>query len=290
MKTDNSLTLPDGRKLAYAEFGQPDGHPVLYFHGSPGSRLEPLFLGDDVFSRYGLRIIAPDRPGMGQSDFQPRRGFVNWCTDMVYLADVLKLKQFSVLGISGGTGYAAACAAKIPERLYTVVIVSGVWQLNAEALKKIKFPSSLIWNVAAKTPFLLPVLLRIMNLSFKGGAEKMLAQLRNNVPTSDYAVLEQPGRLDVILKSSNEAMRQGVKGVAWDIQLYASQWDFGLNEIKIPIKLFHGEQDMSVPVENVLHVMKILPTAQLVTYCDEGHLSTSINHCDEIFKALVSIA
>jgi pimeloyl-ACP methyl ester carboxylesterase len=44
MKTDNSLTLPDGRKVAYAEFGQPDGYPVLYFHGSPSSRLEPLLL------------------------------------------------------------------------------------------------------------------------------------------------------------------------------------------------------------------------------------------------------
>jgi pimeloyl-ACP methyl ester carboxylesterase len=70
LKTDNLIDLPDGRKLAYAEYGKPDGHPILHFHGSMSSRLEPLFFGDDLLNHYGLRFIALDRPGMGQSDFQ----------------------------------------------------------------------------------------------------------------------------------------------------------------------------------------------------------------------------
>src|SRR6266508_1130420 len=121
------LTLPDGRKLAYAEFGKPDGFPVLYFHGAPSSRLEPLLIGNDDFARFGLRIIAPDRPGMGGSDFQPGRGFSDWPKDVLCLADSLELMQFVVLGISGGGGYAAVCAARIPERLRTAVIVSAGW-------------------------------------------------------------------------------------------------------------------------------------------------------------------
>ena len=125
MKTDNQITLPDGRRLAYAEFGKPDGYPVLYFHGSPASRLEPMLIGDEAFNRFGLRVIAPDRPGMGQSDFQPKRGFSDWPADVTALADVLGLDRFSILGNSGGGGYAAVCTAKIPERLRAVVIVSG---------------------------------------------------------------------------------------------------------------------------------------------------------------------
>ncbi|MEL7226506.1 MAG: alpha/beta hydrolase, partial [Cyanobacteria bacterium J06576_12] len=70
MKTINLLTLPDNRQLAYAEYGSPDGYPLLYCHGGGSSRLEPLLLGDEVFSRLELRVIAPDRPGIGQSDFQ----------------------------------------------------------------------------------------------------------------------------------------------------------------------------------------------------------------------------
>ena len=53
MNTDNLLTTPDGRKLAYAEFGQPDGYPVLYLHATPSSRLEPLIIGDAIFSQFG---------------------------------------------------------------------------------------------------------------------------------------------------------------------------------------------------------------------------------------------
>lgn len=73
--------------------------------------------GDEAFSQFGLRVIAPDRPGMGQSDFQPKRGFSDWPTDVTALVDVLGLDRFSILGNSGGGGYAAVCAAKIPERL-----------------------------------------------------------------------------------------------------------------------------------------------------------------------------
>ena len=63
MDTDRRLTLPDGRTLAYAEFGAADGRPVQYCHGSPSSRLEPLLVGNDEWARQGLRLIAADRPG-----------------------------------------------------------------------------------------------------------------------------------------------------------------------------------------------------------------------------------
>ena len=108
------ITLPDGRRLAYAEFGTPDGRPVLYFHGAPSSRLEPLLVGDDAWRANGLRVIAPDRPGVGLSDFLPKRGFSQWPNDVVALADALGLERFGVIGMSGGGGYVAACAAKIP--------------------------------------------------------------------------------------------------------------------------------------------------------------------------------
>src|SRR5689334_19202051 len=102
MNTQNHITLPDGRRLAYAEFGDPGGNPVLYFHGAPSSRLEPLLVGDEAWGRKGLRVIAPDRPGIGGSDFQHGRGFSNWPTDVVALADALGLDRFAVLGNSGG--------------------------------------------------------------------------------------------------------------------------------------------------------------------------------------------
>ncbi|NJN00035.1 MAG: hypothetical protein HC800_25435 [Phormidesmis sp. RL_2_1] len=89
MKVTNLLMLPDNRQLAYAEYGDPDGHPVLYFHGGGNCRLEPLLLGNEAFTQLGLRLIAPDRPGIGRSDFRPNRGFSDWTKDVSFLADAL---------------------------------------------------------------------------------------------------------------------------------------------------------------------------------------------------------
>ena len=131
MPTTNFLTLPDKRQLAYAEYGDSNGHPVLYFHGLISSRLDLSTLGDKIINKFGLRMIALDRPGVGQSDFQPNRGFSDWANDVVFFADALNLDKFSVLGVSGGCGYVAACAAKIPERIYAAVIV--FWWLESRS-------------------------------------------------------------------------------------------------------------------------------------------------------------
>jgi pimeloyl-ACP methyl ester carboxylesterase len=291
MKTENLIKLPDGRRLVYAEYGAPDGHPVLHFHGSMSSRLEPLFFGDDLLNQYDLRFIALDRPGMGQSDFQPNRGLTEWTKDVVFLADSLNIEQFSVLAVSGGAAYAAVCAAKIPERLHSVVIVSGGWQVDDEALKNTQFPLNLLFIVAKKAPFLLPAMLKISNLSFQGNPEKVLAQMKKSMSKPDYNALTQSDNLKLFLQPTIEGLRRGTKGAAWDFKLSACNWDFGLEEIQIPLSLFHGEQDQSVPVENVRRIISSsLPTARLVTYQDEGHISIMINRFDEIFKALVPIS
>ncbi len=161
MKNENVFTLPDGRKLAYAEFGKPDGFPVFYFHATPSSRLEPLFLGDEIFSQLGLRVICPDRPGMGNSSFQENRGLSDWPEDVKFLAQVLELNQISILGVSGGGAYAAVCAAKIPGQLCKVVIASGAWRIDSEAVSRIGFPMNLMWQVTRYAPFFLPIIVKL---------------------------------------------------------------------------------------------------------------------------------
>ena len=289
MKTDNHITLPDGRKLAYAEFGKPDGFPVLYFHGSPASRLEPMLIGDEAFSQFGLRVIAPDRPGMGESDFQPGRGFSDWPVDMIALADALGLDRFSILGNSGGGGYAAVCAAKIPERLHEVVIVSGGWQMNwPEALGNLPSMNRLFMNISRKAPFLLPIFLKMMAGSPNDKPEQALAQFKMSMPAADYAVLEQqPNRVAHLMQMTRESMAQGTKGAVWDMRLVVRDWDFRLEDVRMPLKLFHGEQDRNAPIQMVWKAMTMLPNAQLVTYKNEAHLSTLCNHLADFAPALI---
>jgi pimeloyl-ACP methyl ester carboxylesterase len=290
MNTENQITLPDGRGLTYAEFGKPDGYPVLYFHGSPASRLEPLLIGDEFFSQPGLRVIAPDRPGMGGSDFQTGRGFSDWPADVIALADTLGLDRFSILGNSGGGGYAAVCAAKIPERLNAGVIVSGGWQMNwPEALDNLPPVNRLFMKVAKNTPILLPIFLKMMAGSPRDKPEQTLAQFKMSMPAADYAVLKaRPSRVEHLMQMTREAMAQGTKGAVWDMRLYVNDWDFHLDEIRMPLKLFHGAQDRNAPMASVRRAMTMLPNAQLVTYENDAHLSTLCNHFADFVPALVN--
>ncbi|HET7089491.1 MAG TPA: alpha/beta hydrolase [Anaerolineae bacterium] len=290
MKSDNSLRLPDGRTLSYAEFGRPEGYPVLFFHGTPGSRLQPLvFAEDSTLARLGLRLIAPDRPGLGRSDFQPKRGFSDYPADVVALANALGVDRFAVLGGSGGGPYAVACAVRMPERLSAVVIVSGGWPMNVPEAWENLAPSVRRTRIlASKGPFLLGLLQKLSWGTFKDSGDKTLAKFTAGMPAPDRAVLEQPGRLERALKDMGEAMHQGTRGAVWDMRLSVRDWDFHLDDVRMPLKLFHGEQDNNVPIALVRKVMGALPGAQLVAYKNEGHWSTPVNHLDEIAQALMA--
>ncbi|MEL7523103.1 MAG: alpha/beta hydrolase [Cyanobacteria bacterium J06553_1] len=285
MKSTNLLTLPGDRRLAYADYGDPNGHPVLYFHGGGTSRLEPLLLGDDVFVRLGLRLIAPDRPGIGRSDFQPNRGFSDWTKDVTCLADALELNKFSVLGVSSGGGYVAACAAKIPNRLRSAMIVSGAWEFTtADLLEHKRWGLILIRYL----PWLYRASMKLTQRSLNSPTDKLLKTLKKTLPAADYAVLKSPGRIEKSCEALNEGLRSGTRGTAYDLQLYFREWDFGLDEIRMPLTLFYGEEDKNVPLELVKRTAATLPTAQLVMYPNEGHISVVVNQIDEIAKALLN--
>ena len=286
-KTGRQVVLPDGRKLTYAEFGRPDGHPVFYFHGAPASRLEPLLIGDDVLSRLGLRVIAPDRPGMGGSDFQPGRAFTDWPADVLALAGALSWDRFSVLGNSGGGPYVAVCAARIPERLRSAVIVSGGWRMDwPEAKANLPFPNRLTMILARRAPFVLKFLLGLMGEVATGERDKELAQLKNRVPPADYAAFAEPGRLEAFGEIMRESLRQGARGATWELGLYVRDFGFDLDEIRMPLMLFHGELDTNAPIAMVRRAVAQLQTAELVTYANEAHLSTLCNHIEEIARAV----
>ncbi len=291
MNADKYLILPDGRKLAYAEFGKLDGHPVLYCHGSYSTRLEPLLIGEEVFRQYGLRVIAVDRPGMGESDLHPNREYTDFTKDIVLLADALEVEKFSALAISGGSPYAAVCAAKIPQRLSKVVLVSGSWQIDKEVIKEIGFPMNLMWQVALRMPFLLTfvvkLMVKLMSQDPKDGYDENSPPPNDFMPAVDHAAIANPERMVVYKQAVMESVKQGVKGAAWDVRLNVRDWDFDLDEIQIPILLFHGELDKNMSLARVQRVANQLHDAQLVTFPEDGHISTYANHFDEIAQALM---
>jgi pimeloyl-ACP methyl ester carboxylesterase len=118
---NTTISLPDGRRLGCAEYGDPDAMPVLYCHGFPSCRLEPSMLPVS-----GIRLIALDRPGYGLSDPLPGRTLLDWPRDVEAAADALGLGPFAVAGVSGGAPYAASCAALLKDRIIGLALICGI--------------------------------------------------------------------------------------------------------------------------------------------------------------------
>ena len=107
---DSSITLADGRLLAYTDIGAPGGPVVMYFHGAPSSRLDTTVF-EDAFAALDVRMVSADRPGYGGSSPQPGRHREDWPSDVAALADRLGVERFAVMGVSSGGPYAVACSA-----------------------------------------------------------------------------------------------------------------------------------------------------------------------------------
>jgi len=151
-----TIGLPDGRRLSAAEFG-PAGVAFFFFHGLGGSRLSPgWMLPASLLRQAGVRLIAMDRPGFGLSSASKDLGFARYSDDAVALADQLGINRFGVLGVSMGAAFAYACAAAHPERVTSVVILSGMGPVDVhERLRVGSKADNAFWRLARRTPWLL---------------------------------------------------------------------------------------------------------------------------------------
>jgi pimeloyl-ACP methyl ester carboxylesterase len=290
-----TIQLSDGRTLAYLDSGDPEGHPVFYFHGSPGSRLEGSRLEglmyDELNQQLGIRMIVLDRPGYGLSDFQEDRTYLDWADDVSEVADHLGIDRFAVLGWSSGGPHAAAVAHEIPERLTVAAIVDGEapYASDESALTGDTFAGSgvnklFIWS-ANNGPWLMRTLFRMYRIMLfrdpagfveDAGGIDMLAKDKQFFTSSVYSA-EQV-----------EAFRQGAEGITRDLTIERLDWPFELEEIHTPtVLVFHGEEDTLLHPKISEYVCMRIPSCDEPTiYPGEGHSAVYYRY-QEIIQAML---
>jgi pimeloyl-ACP methyl ester carboxylesterase len=281
--------LTDGRRLSFAEYGVPDGKPVFLFHGIPGSRL--LRHPDDAIAKgLGVRLIVPDRPGMGGSDPQPGRTFLDWPADVLALAEALGLGRFAVVGISGGAPYAAACGVRLVPRLTAMGIVSGVGPLDAPGAMKGMLPTNRMgYAVARRVPWAL--WRRVFSVYYGSVREhpERLARSTKREPDVDRRLLAQPRVRRMLTETFAEAFRQGTEGPAREGWLLARPWGFELAHVATLVYLWHGEADVVVTAAMGRHMAREIPHCEARFLEGEGHLLW-LAHWDEILGVVGSAA
>ncbi|MHA1198557.1 MAG: alpha/beta fold hydrolase [Candidatus Heimdallarchaeaceae archaeon] len=293
-KLNQVFTLKDGRKLGYAEFGDSKGKPIFYFHGYIGGRLEPKMSLSD--KELGCRIISIDRPGIGLSSFKENREILDWPDDVMELADSLGIDMFSVVGLSGGGPYAAACAFKIPDRLIKVGIVAGMGPYK-EIKKYMANPNKTLFSLINRFPLLHKRILKLQKKQMDNkDPEKLKTRLlkaltkSKKVPEPDKEVFKTPGFFEFLISHLQDIFQQGIEGASLDGRLYTKPWGFELKDIKetTPVFLWQGELDVNVPPGIGKYMASQIPNCKATYYPEESHLSLEANHFAEILESLTS--
>ena|SRR5215469_9715262 len=287
VKTDQTIQLPDGRTLGFAEYGSAEGQVLVYCNGYPGSRLEAVTLAAHAAEAH-IRVLGLDRPGFGRSSFQDHRSFLGWTQDLVALVERLGIDRFAVLGTSGGAPYALACAYQIPELLLSCSLVSGIGPLNLGTAGMSR-QNRLVLFLARRAPWLLTPLLRSMARSFRDEAHARKAATKSlkQMVKPDREALLAHGLVEQMAASIRETYYQGVRGALYEGGLYVRDWGFRLEDITFrPLYLWHGALDTNVPIGMARRMADMLAGCTATYYPDEAHLSTLLNHQPEFFAAL----
>jgi pimeloyl-ACP methyl ester carboxylesterase len=202
--------------------------------------------------------------------------------DEVSQLEALGLDRFAVLGISGGSPYAAVCAWKLPQRLTGAGIVSGIGPLDApgasEGMSR-KTGCCSGWLAACRC---------CHASSWQRGVAPRNAAPDRVLERASVAAVDRVAWQQVreVFKASlSEAFRGGGRGPAWELRLYARPWGFRLQDIQLPVQLWHGEQDANAPVAMGRHLAAAIPDCRASFYPEEGHLHF-VDRLPEILRAL----
>lgn len=282
---NSNITLTDNRKLGYSEYGIKEGYPIVYCHGSQSSRLEMHY--DLSFAvNNNLRIISIDRPGHGDSDFNPNGTIQSFANDTNQLVEKLNITEFSVLGMSAGAPFAMGIANYLSEKTKKLGIVSGFAPLDIESQKVLNKDVRILLKMAKSFPIFLKLMLKIQNWQIKRNPKSALKNFLKIMSAPDQEILKNEAIMDVIERMFKEAFKNGSKGVAYEIsKILVQDWGFKINEITSPAFIWHGDKDNNVPQEWAMKTNDTIRNSKLKIFPNEGHLII-LNNAEEIFTTL----
>jgi pimeloyl-ACP methyl ester carboxylesterase len=282
--TTEVITLADGRRLRWHEFGDPDGQPVFYASGTPVSGLSGASY-DRAARAAGLRWISPDKPGYGGSDYQRKRNLFSWSEDLVALAGHLGLDRFALAGESGGGPHTLAAAHRLADRVSVVALISTGAPADKADREGQQLRIRFYGWLARNAPPLNAIPLTKMRWELINPArrERIIRREMEAMPEAKHADL----RIEV--EACADALRPGVRGAVQEVALTKRPWPFPLSEVKTPVHLWHGALDTNAPIPIARRLARELPNATL-------HVSEASDHdaghdrSDEIASVIASEA
>jgi pimeloyl-ACP methyl ester carboxylesterase len=285
---DEIFLRANGERVAFSEYGDAKGEPVIFCHGWPSSRTMAE-LTHEAAQELRVRIISPDRPGIADSSFVPNRRLLDWPPLLQELVEFLQIRRFRILAISGGAPYAYATARAMPDSVAAIAVVSGApdiagmgdrsgllalyrWMLSAYRT----LPRFSRWSFRLARPF----------LSLRPPRRSRPILLKMLQPC-DAGALRDEKAFEACFESQRRAWRASAEGVLVDAEIYARPWGFSLNEVRVPVRLWHGNADRSFSASVARQMASQIPDCVSYFIDDAGHYSTPIRHMRDIIVDLL---
>lgn len=270
-RTSRVERLAGGGRLGYAEFGDPHGAPVLALHGTPGSRF--MFALTDKAARLrGLRIIAPERPGYGLSDYSRKERLTQVADDLKAFADTLGLGRFAVLGISGGGPFAIAAASAMPDRVALLALISPVGPIadSHASIRMSRLHRIIFTWVGRSDPACASFFWSVRTL-VRYAPQVAYRALMQRVVAADRELLQRADVKANLQTALREGLRPGIAGARQDLRLFCAPWELALDEIDVPTVVWQGSDDAIVPPGAAYHLAETLPNCRLDVIQGGGH-------------------
>ncbi len=270
----DAVTLPDGRRLGYASYGDPEGDAVFWFHGTPGGRFQvPPDVSERAEER-SMRVIALERPGVGLSTPHRYRRVLDWSGDVVHAADALDADRFGLVGLSGGGPYVLAVAHEQPERAVAGVVLGGVGPTRGS--DRVQSYTQLVTHfepLLRSSGQFLARGLRTAALPMRLVRRQAIDLYTNVLARADKPTFDQPGMKEMFIHDLCEGMEHSLHAPILDLTLFARHWGFALEDIKTPVVFFQGDRDHIVPFIHGEQQAHRVPDSELVTRPGEGHFA-----------------
>jgi pimeloyl-ACP methyl ester carboxylesterase len=286
---EGRIVLADGRRLGFAEFGVPTGTPVFWFHGTPGARRQIPPAARAAARRLSVRLIGVDRPGVGESTPHLYPSFAAWAHDIALAADHLGIERFALIGLSGGGPYVLACAHELPRR----VVAGAVLGCVAPSRGPDAAPGGLVRFASTFEPLYryfhepLGVMLTALVWALRPFASPLFRLSARLFPPPDRAVFARPEMEAFFLDDLLHGSRWGLRAPIYDLLLFSRPWGFRLRDLRVPIRLWHGDADHLVPLAHARHLARRIPDAKLFVRRGESHLG-GLAAAEEILSALLA--
>ncbi len=280
--TDQVLHLPDGRALGFVEYGDAAGFPVVNCHGGLACRLD-VAAADGVARGAGIRLISPDRPGVGLSDPRPGRTVLDWAADVAELTKHLGVERFSVMGWSMGGPYAAAVGYALRSLVSRVAIIAGAIPLDEPgAFGQLPMVDRVYTRLSQRWPWAARQCFRTMAFVAGAGPDLYGRVAARDLGPADAAVIREEG-FGTFARMSREALRQP-GGVVEEYRAWMRPWGFALEDLQVGADVWAGADDALINARWPQELARRIPDAVLHVQSG-GHFMAHL-HYREIFESL----